>query len=238
MSAVEHGGGGDAMSAEPLPAARVSGNSDVPAGASVRDTAAANPATANPAAANPATADPTPTPRRLNWGCGGHPEPGWINSDRKSAPGIELSCDIREGLPLADASIDYAVSIHALPEVPYPDLVPVLGELRRVLRPGGVLRLGLPNLEHAVDAYRRGDRDYFLIPDEEMRTLGGKLITQLVWYGYSRTMFVPEFVEELLRRAGFAQIRHLALGQTASPFPDIVALDDRPRESLFVEAVR
>ena len=103
--------------------------------------------------------------RRLNWGCGTHPEPGWINSDIKEGPGIDLSCDIREGLPLEDGSITYAVSIHALPEVPYPDLVPTLVELRRVLAPGGVLRLALPNLENAMDAYRRGDRNYFLIPD-------------------------------------------------------------------------
>jgi SAM-dependent methyltransferase len=185
-----------------------------------------------------AAATPQPAIRRLNWGCGTHPAPGWINSDRKQAPGIEISCDIREGLPLADGSIDYAVSIHALPEVPYPDLPPVLAELRRVLKPGGVLRLGLPNMEHAVDAYRRGDRDWFLIPDEEMSSLGGKLIAQLVWYGYSRTLFVPEFAEELLRNAGFGQIHHVASGQTASPFPDIVALDDRPLESFFVEAVR
>jgi SAM-dependent methyltransferase len=184
------------------------------------------------------SAQPLPAVRRLNWGCGRHPEPGWINSDRKAAPGIDMSCDIREGLPLADASIDYAVSIHALPEVPYPDLLPVLRELQRVLKPGGVLRLGLPNLERALDAYRRGDRSWFLIPDEEMSSLGGKLVAQLVWYGYTRTVFVPEFADELLRRAGFAQVHHVDSGETASPFPEIVALDDRPLESFFVEAVR
>jgi SAM-dependent methyltransferase len=183
-------------------------------------------------------AAPATTIRRLNWGCGSQPAPGWINSDRKQAPGIDLSCDIREGLPLEEASIDYAVSIHALPEVPYPDLLSVLRELHRVLKPGGTLRLGLPNLEHAVDAYRRGERDWFLIPDEEMSSAGGKLIAQLVWYGYSRTLFVPEFAEELLRKAGFAQVRQLASGQTASPHPEIVALDDRPLESFFVEAVK
>lgn len=176
--------------------------------------------------------------RRLNWGCGMYPEPGWINSDIKEGPGIDISCDIRQGLPLEDGSIDYIVSIHALPEVHFNDLVPTLSELRRVLRDGGVLRLGLPNLENAVAAYHRGDSDYFLIPDEDMETLGGKLIAQLVWYGYSRTMFVPEFVEELLHKAGFGEVRELALGETASPFADIVALDNRPRESFFVEAVR
>lgn len=176
--------------------------------------------------------------RRLNWGCGTHPEPGWINSDRKQGPGIDISCEIRDGLPLADESLDYVVSIHALPEVPYADIAPALAELRRVLRAGGVLRLGLPSLERAVDAYRRGDRSYFLIPDEDMQSLGGKLVTQLVWYGYSRTLFVPEFVEELLRKAGFAEVHHVELGQTTSAYPEIVTLDNRPQESFFVEAVR
>jgi hypothetical protein len=181
---------------------------------------------------------PSPPVRRLNWGCGTHPEPGWINSDRKTGPGIDISCDILEGLPLQDASIDYAVSVHALPEVAYPDLIPTLTELRRVLKPGGVLRLVLPSLEKAVDAYRAGDRDYFLIPDDDMRSLGGKLITQLVWYGYSRTVFVPEFAEELLRGSGFDRIHQLRFRETASAHPQIVSLDNRPRESFFVEGVR
>lgn len=185
------------------------------------------------------SAEPQPREiRRLNWGCGMHPEPGWINSDIKDGPGIDLSCDVRDGLPLEDESIDYAVSIHALPEVPFPDLVPALTELRRVLRPAGVLRLALPSLENAMDAYRRGDREYFLIPDEDMRSLGGKLITQLVWYGYSRTMFVPEFAEELLQKAGFAAVHHVELGRTTSSYADIVTLDNRPEESFFVEAIR
>jgi SAM-dependent methyltransferase len=176
--------------------------------------------------------------RRLNWGCGPAGEPGWINSDVKAGPGINLACDIRDGLPLETDSIDYAVAIHALPEVPYDALVGVLEELRRVLRPRGVLRLGLPDLLKGVDAYRRGDRDYFLIPDEDMASLGGKLVLQLIWYGYSRSLFVPEFIEELLLRAGFAEIHHVGFRETASAHPGIVELDNRERESLFVEAVK
>src|SRR6266516_3249307 len=96
--------------------------------------------------------------KRLNWGCGSNPRPGWINSDSKDLPGIDIVGDIRDGLPLTTDSIEYAVSIHALQEVPYADLIPVLEELRRVLKRGGVLRLGLPNLERAFEAYREGNR--------------------------------------------------------------------------------
>jgi SAM-dependent methyltransferase len=175
--------------------------------------------------------------RRLNWGCGDWVEPGWINSDIKEGQDV-LTCDIRQGFPLESNSIDYAVSIHALPELHYAEQLGALGELRRVLKPGGTLRLGLPDLERAVDAYRRGDRRYFVVSDDEMASLGGKLITQLVWFGYSRTLFVRDFIEELLLKAEFREVHHIGYKETQSGYPDIVALDNREAESLFVEAVK
>ena len=173
--------------------------------------------------------------RRLNWGCGGHTLPGWINSDQKDGAGIDLSCDIAEGLPLETGSMEYAVSIHALPEVPYDRIVPVLRELGRVIKPGGILRLCLPDLIKGIRAYERGDRDYFLIPDEDATSIGAKLITQLIWYGYSRTLFTKEFIEEMLLKAGFARVVHCGYRQTSGPWPEIVDLDNREPESLYVE---
>jgi SAM-dependent methyltransferase len=176
--------------------------------------------------------------KRLNWGCGGDPRPGWINSDQKAEPGVDLVCDIRDGLPLTSDSLDYAVSIHALPELHYDELIPALVELLRVLKPGGILRLGLPDLEQGVTAYQQGDRDYFLVPDEEWRDLGSKLVVQLVWYGYSRSFFVRGFVEELLLKSGFVEVRLLGFRETSSRYPEIIELDNRERESLFVEATK
>jgi predicted SAM-dependent methyltransferase len=184
------------------------------------------------------TTTTTSTIRRLNWGCGNHTRPGWINSDNKQAPYIDMSCDIRDGLPLGNGSMDYVVSIHALPEVPYEQLVPVLQELRRVLAPGGVLRISLPDLLKGVRAYERGDVEYFKIPDEDAKSLGAKLVTQLMWYGYSRTLFTPEFIEEVLRKAGFSRVEHCGFMQTTSPHWEIVELDNRENESLFVEAYK
>lgn len=176
--------------------------------------------------------------RRLNWGCNHNPPAEWINSDLKEGPGIDLSGDILAGLPLESDSIDYAVSVHALQEIRIPDLSRALGELRRVLKPRGVLRLVLPSLEKALAAYTAGDREYFLVPDEDARSLGGKLIMHVLWYGHSRTLFTQDFIEELLVKAGFREIAGCAHGQTASRFPAIVELDNRAGESLFVEAVK
>jgi hypothetical protein len=176
--------------------------------------------------------------RRLNWGCGPTPAPGWINSDRIAAPGVDIARDIRDGLSLATESIDYVVAIHVLQDLAFRDLVPALKELRRVLRTGGVLRLGLPDLDRAIDAYRRKDHAYFYIRDDEVRSLGGKLCVQATWYGSVLTPFTWDFAEELLLAAGFARVTRCAFRRTASPYAAIVDLDNRERESLYVEATK
>jgi hypothetical protein len=116
--------------------------------------------------------------------------------------------------------------------------VPALAELHRVLKPNGILRLSLPDLLKGIEAYERGDRTYFLIPDEDARTMGGKLAVQLTWYGYSRSLFTPDFIEELLLKAGFSSVTHVSYGTTNSGFPGIVELDNREAESLFIEATK
>ncbi len=131
---------------------------------------------------------------------------------------------------------DYIVGIHLLQDLAYADVLSVLCELRRVLKPDGILRLGLPDLDRAIDSYLRQDHTYFYIPDEDAAHIGSKLITQLVWYGSVRTPFTYDFIEEWLRKAGFREVTRCAFKETHSVHAEIVQLDNRERESLFVEA--
>jgi SAM-dependent methyltransferase len=176
--------------------------------------------------------------RRLNWGCGNTRPSGWVNSDRQHLEGLKYVADIRKGLPFPNDHFHYAVGVHSLPELAYRELLPALQELRRVLKPEGTLRLVLPDLLKGVDAFRAGQTDYFAVPDEEVERLGSKLAVQLVWFGFTRSVFTPEYIEELLLKAGFATVVHCAFHQTQSRWPEIVTLDNRERESIFVEATK
>jgi predicted SAM-dependent methyltransferase len=177
-----------------------------------------------------------PAAARLHLGCGPVIAPGWLNVDHRRAPGVDLCADLVKGLPLRDACMDCAVAIHVLQDLAWPDIPPVLRDWRRVLKPGAPLRLGLPDLDRAIAAYHRGDRAYFHVPDQDARSIGAKLVTQIIWYGSVRTPFTFDHAEELLQDAGFRDITRCEFGRTASAFPDLASLDNRVRESFFVEA--
>jgi hypothetical protein len=64
------------------------------------------------------------------------------------------------------------------------------------------------------------------------------LVAQIVWYGSTRTPFTYGCIQEMLVRAGFRTVVRCGYRETRGPYPAIVDLDNRERESLFVEAVR
>jgi predicted SAM-dependent methyltransferase len=176
--------------------------------------------------------------KRLNLGCGPCVAPGWINADQRPGDGIDLAGDIRSGLPLDTDSIDYIAAIHVLQDLSFLDIPPLLAELKRILKPCGVIRLAVPDLDRAIRAYLAGDHGYFYVPDTDARRIGTKLVAQIIWYGSVRTPMTFDCLQELLSNKGFANIRRCPFGQTGSRYPEIVQLDNRPRESLFVEAMK
>jgi len=172
----------------------------------------------------------------LNLGCGPNAARRWINCDVAKLLGVDVQCDVRRGLPFADASLDAIVAIHPVQDLDWRELADFFTELHRALQPGGLLRLGAPDLDKAIAAYLARDARYFYVPDEHAQSLGAKLVTQVIWCGPVRTPCTFEFLREWLQRAGFTAIVPREFGVSACP--RLAALDNRERESLFVEAKR
>jgi SAM-dependent methyltransferase len=85
-----------------------------------------------------------PPLRVLDVGCGARKQyaPA-IGIDRHPHPGVEIVTDLERGLPVADRSIDHVFAVHFLEHVH--NLLPLLNELHRVLRPEGVLHIMVPH---------------------------------------------------------------------------------------------
>jgi SAM-dependent methyltransferase len=96
---------------------------------------------------------------KLHIGCGKGLLDGWVNIDVYPAP---LAMNVLWGLPFADGSARCVFVSHLLEHLFYPrDVQPFLKEVRRVLAPGGVLRVVVPDIEQCIEAYVNNDRSFF-----------------------------------------------------------------------------
>jgi predicted SAM-dependent methyltransferase len=96
---------------------------------------------------------------KLHIGCGDGHLAGWINIDIYPAP---LAMNVLWGLPFAGASVRHVFVSHLLEHLFFPaDVRLFLSELHRVLAPGGVVRIVVPDIEQCLEAYARDDRSFF-----------------------------------------------------------------------------
>jgi glycosyltransferase involved in cell wall biosynthesis/predicted SAM-dependent methyltransferase len=95
----------------------------------------------------------TSQPRLLNLGCGGNFHPDWVNIDFHDHGGAVLPYDLRLGIPFADDTFDVVYHSHVLEHFSREDGKAFLQECFRVLLPGGLLRVAVPDLENIARAY-------------------------------------------------------------------------------------
>ena len=60
----------------------------------------------------------------------------------------------------------------------------------------------------------------------------------LIWYGYSKTLFVRAFLEELLLKAGFSDLITLPTAELQQVTLKSLSRQPRKKKSLFIEAVK
>jgi predicted SAM-dependent methyltransferase len=176
-------------------------------------------------------------PLRLHLGCGTVHFDGWVNVDIEGEPDLRL--DLRFGLPFADESVELIHSEHMVEHLRLADGFLLMTEARRVLRPGGILRIGVPDLDQIVRRYRSSDwRDQEWIKDAAFDWIDTPVaLINVAFRGWEHQYLYDETeLHFRLGRAGFTQVRRMAWGE--SEVAELRARETRPETDLIVEAVK
>ena len=89
----------------------------------------------------------------LNLGCGRHYHSDWINIDFNSDSNEVIKLDLTRELPFENNSIDVVYQSHLLEHFPKSYAPKFLMECYRILKPGGTVRIVVPDLEQIVKHY-------------------------------------------------------------------------------------
>lgn len=151
--------------------------------------------------------------KMLNVGCGSSYNTEWINLDINTPFEDVVDCDITKGLPIESGSVDVVYSSHVLEHLKLKQLENVMKEINRVLKPNGILRLAVPNLEDIAVKYlqalqdarksntpqNNANYDWMMLEmyDQTVRTYGGGKMGE---YLRQREILNKEFIVE---RIGF-----------------------------------
>ena len=169
---------------------------------------------------------------RLNVGAGSRRPPGYFNIDIQENPEAPKKLDAIghvKSIPLPDGSAKELMAIHLWEHLYKWECEEVITEWKRVLAPGGLLVLELPDLFKFCQNILDG------------RMKGGKHLEQLgMWgaWGDPRTKdpymthrwgWSPESLTEFLKSHGFIKIKHL---QT------VYHPAGRDRRDMRIEAIR
>jgi predicted SAM-dependent methyltransferase len=141
---------------------------------------------------------------------------------------IFINHNVEYGLPFPDQSVDYLYCSHLFDFLFPEDAHKLLREAHRVLKAGGVLRICVTTLEYPLSLYSKGEIEQalgYFFPASRCGYLSRR-----------RYMYDFDLLHRFLEEAGFADIERCTYrhGKT----PDIEVLDNRPEETMYVEAIK
>lgn len=172
---------------------------------------------------------------KLNLGCGDVYFDGWINIDLDSDK-ADLKHDLTKQLPYEDGTVDLVYSEHFIEHLTVDEGLFVLKECRRVLKPGGVLRVATLDLDYLIRRYQ-----LFWRRQDWIKTYGyGWLKTRaemlnLCFHEWGhKYLYNGEELDRRLRESGFTKIRRRKLN--SSPYMELKDRESRKDSRLVLEA--
>jgi hypothetical protein len=151
-------------------------------------------------------------PLRLNLGCGDKHLPGYVNVDvASSRAGVQpdVQCDLRDLKLFATGSADEILAVHVVEHFWRWEIVDVLHEWLRTLKPGGQMIVECPNLLEACRTLLEDPINGAQPGPEGQRTMW-------VFYGdpawrdplmCHRWNYTPQSLKALMEEAGLVRVR-------------------------------
>lgn len=147
----------------------------------------------------------------LNTACGQRYHKDWINIDFYSDSNIVKKVNILSGLPFESNSMDAVYCGHFLEHIDTEEGKIVLNEIYRVLKPNGVIRIVVPDLENICKEYLKilelaiGNEDYLkeyewttieLLDQMVRNNRGGKMKEIFNKVSYRQDVKLAEYIKE------------------------------------------
>lgn len=142
---------------------------------------------------------------KLNLGCWKRNFPGWINIDVIGYPHVHFKRDIKDLSIFDDNAVDLVYASHSLEYFTLDEAREALREWCRVLKPGGELRVCVPDFAALVQVYLKHKDplmlrgSIFAITDKVLEK-EGKLI-------FHKMIYDEKLLGNLLRECGFTDVK-------------------------------
>lgn len=173
---------------------------------------------------------------KLHLGCGEGRIEGWCNVDIDCLPTVDVVDDIKELKKFDNNYAEMIYACHVLEHLSHQQVIPTLKRWFDVLKPGGELRISVPDIDRIVKIYIK-NWDHFQTPGHSP-WIGLIYGGQEDQYDFHKTGFNFCWLSKMLQEVGFEKIEeyphepHFISGyKDASlahePFNDFLSLNVR-----------
>jgi len=177
----------------------------------------------------------------VNIGCGQKYVPGMINIDGNLFCRKDLWLDVTLGLPFQANSVRGIYSSHMIEHLKLKKVRRLFAEFYRILKPGGRIRLVVPSLEYAIDAYLRHDSGSLPEWPESFSSPGGRFNNLMLCANQHKILFDFSLLQELFAASGFDSVSRETPSCSSFFSPEQLRFESDPplaSQSLCVEAVK
>jgi len=179
---------------------------------------------------------------KLHLACGPKYKEGWINIDNEpTIKKLDLNWDLRFQLPFPDNSVDFIYNEHFLEHLTVEEGLSAIRDFYRVLKPNGVMRIAMPDLEKTVTSYfdknwKKNNRRFLeKVGLTFIQTRAERINISFRWWGH-KWLYDWEELERRLKESGCEKIKRCKIFK--SEHETLKKLETRNESTLIAEVIK